>query len=55
MKIRMKVSISGLDFALKPNDETDRFSDAECARLIEAGAAEEVQPEKEPEPKGPLL
>lgn len=39
MKIRMLVSTAGVDFALSPGDETDRFSDKEAARMIEAGQA----------------
>ena len=39
MKIRMLVSTAGVDFALSPGDETERFSDGEAARMIEAGQA----------------
>lgn len=39
MKIRMLASIAGADFALSPGDETERFSEAEAIRLIEAGSA----------------
>ncbi|MCB1499717.1 MAG: hypothetical protein KDK07_07980 [Bauldia sp.] len=39
MKIRMLTSMAGADFALAPNDETDRFPAKEAKRLIEAGYA----------------
>jgi hypothetical protein len=39
MKIRMLVSIAGANVALSAGDETERFSEAEAARLIEAGFA----------------
>ena len=42
MKIKMLVSLAGADYALSPNEETDRFEDAEAIRLIEAGYAEPV-------------
>lgn len=48
MKIKMLVSIAGPDFALSPGEETERFSDAEAARLVEAGyAAPVVEPKLE--------
>ncbi|CAH1672028.1 hypothetical protein [Chelatococcus asaccharovorans] len=39
MKIKMLVGIAGTDFALSPNEETDRFSTKEATRMIEAGMA----------------
>lgn len=42
MKLRMLVSLAGSDFALSRGDETDRFSDNEAARLIEAAYATPV-------------
>lgn len=39
MKLKMLVSIAGANFALSPNDETDRITGAEATRLIESGAA----------------
>ena len=42
MKIRMLTSIAGVDFALMAGDETERFSDAEVARFLAAGIAEEL-------------
>lgn len=39
MKIKMLVSLAGADFALSPQEETDRFGDAEAIRLVEAGYA----------------
>ncbi|MFG1432343.1 hypothetical protein V5F44_11150 [Xanthobacter sp. V2C-8] len=39
MKIKMLVSIAGPDFALSSGDETERFGDAEAARLVAAGYA----------------
>ncbi len=42
MKIKLLVSFAGIDFALDAGSETDRFSDAEAIRMIEAGYAEPV-------------
>lgn len=42
MKIKMLVSVAGADFALDAGSETERFSDAECIRMIEAGYAQPV-------------
>ena len=39
MKIRMAVSIAGVDFALSPGDVTDRFGAEEAARLVKADYA----------------
>lgn len=39
MKLKMLVSFAGVDFALSPGDETDRFSEAEASRFIENGFA----------------
>lgn len=39
MKLKMLVSMAGSDFALSPDDVTDRFSADEAGRLIEAGFA----------------
>lgn len=39
MKIKMTCSIAGADFALSAGDVTDRFSEAEAIRMIEAGYA----------------
>lgn len=44
MKIKMTTGIAGIDFSLAPGDETDRFSDDEAARLVEAGFAVAVTP-----------
>lgn len=44
MKIKMLVGISGIDFALSPGDETERFSDDECGRMIDADMAVPVAP-----------
>ncbi|MBS7699175.1 MULTISPECIES: hypothetical protein [unclassified Chelatococcus] len=46
MKIKMLTSIAGIDFALPPGEETERFSDAEAMRLIEAGMAVPVAEDK---------
>jgi hypothetical protein len=43
MKLRMLTSVAGADFALSPGDETERFSDGEAARMIEAGYAVPVR------------
>lgn len=42
MKIKLLVSFAGVNFALDAGTETDRFSDAEAVRMIEAGYAEPV-------------
>jgi hypothetical protein len=42
MKIKLLVSFAGVDFALDAGSETDRFSDAEAIRMIDAGYAEPV-------------
>lgn len=39
MKIRMLTSFAGLDFTVSANEETERFSEAEAVRMIEAGYA----------------
>lgn len=39
MKLKMLTSMAGSDFALSPGDMTERFSDKEAVRLIEAGYA----------------
>ncbi len=49
MKIKMLAGFSGNDFSVSPEEETDRFSDAEAIRMIEAGyavPAEEAKVEK---------
>ena len=43
MKLKMLTSMAGIDFALSSGDMTDRFSDAEAQRLIEAGYAVPVR------------
>lgn len=43
MKLRMLVSLAGSDFALSRGDETERFDDAQAARLIEAAYAVPVE------------
>ena len=42
MKIKLLVSFAGVGFALDAGAETDRFSEAEAIRMIEAGYAEPV-------------
>ena len=44
MKIKMNTAIAGEGFAVSHGETTERFSDAECKRLIAAGLAEEVKP-----------
>lgn len=39
MKIRMLTSFAGSDFTVAAKEETERFSDAEAVRMIEAGYA----------------
>ena len=46
MKIKMLVSMAGVDFALSPGDETDRFPDDEAKHLVEVGYAVPVAAEK---------
>lgn len=45
MKIKMLVAISG-NVTLNAGDVTDKFTDAECKRLVESGAAVAVAPVK---------
>ena len=42
MKIRLLQSMAGTNFMLNRNDVTERFSAAECIRLVEAGFAEPI-------------
>lgn len=59
MKIKMKVSLSGPEYNLVPNEVTDRFGKKEALRLCKAGYAEPVdtaeaeapEPETEAEPE----
>lgn len=46
MKIRMLTSFAGADFTVSANEETERFSDAEAVRMIEAGYAVPVDEQK---------
>lgn len=46
MKIKMLTSLAGADFALSPDEETDRFGDDEARRLIKAGYALPVVEQK---------
>lgn len=46
MKIRMMVSMAGVDFALAVGEETERFPDGEACRLIDAGYAAPVESKK---------
>lgn len=46
MKIRMLTSFAGADFTVSANEETERFSDAEAVRMIEAGYAVPVDGQK---------
>ncbi|WP_296584236.1 hypothetical protein [Xanthobacter sp.] len=39
MKVRMLVSMAGVDFALSPGDVTERFGDEEATRLVQADYA----------------
>lgn len=39
MKVRMLVSMAGVDFALSPGDVTERFGDEEAVRLVQADYA----------------
>jgi hypothetical protein len=53
MRIRMLQSIVGADFTVDRNEETERFSDAECVRMIEAGFAVPVAAKIERAVKAP--
>jgi hypothetical protein len=39
MRIKMLTCYVGNDFIVNRNEETERFSDAECVRMIENGTA----------------
>lgn len=39
MKIRMLVSVAGVDFALAPGEVTERFGDEDAVRLVQADFA----------------
>ena len=39
MKIRMLTGIAGVGFSLAPDEETERFTNAEAIRMIERGIA----------------
>jgi|GEM_PF-1740060 len=53
MRLKMLIGMSGKDFTLDVNEETDRFGDKEANRLIKAGYAEKAPPveRKKPETK----
>ena len=53
MKIKMLTSLAGADFVLSRGEETDRFGDAEAARLIAAGFAEPVEAIERAVKRGP--
>ena len=44
MTIKMLAGFAGSDFSVSPGDITDRFSEGEEGRMIEAGFAEAVEP-----------
>lgn len=46
MAVKILVGLAGVDFALAPGDITDRFDAAEEARLIAAGYAVAIVPDK---------
>lgn len=46
MKIKMLAGFSGTDFSVSPQEKTDRFSDAEAIRMIDAGYAVPVEETK---------
>jgi hypothetical protein len=52
MKVKMKVSIAGIGFALGPGAETDRFSDSEVERMLAVGMCELIE---EPPPALPAI
>jgi len=47
MKIRMLVSMAGVDFALAPGELTERFGDEEAVRLVQADYAVVITGEAE--------
>ena len=51
--IKMLTAMAGDDFAVKPKELTDRFSDSEEKSYVEAGLAEYVQKQhgKKPQKK----
>lgn len=53
MRLKMLIGMSGKDFTLDVNEETERFGDKEANRLIKAGYAEKAPPveRKKPETK----
>lgn len=53
MKIKMLESMAGRDFSLSVGDTTDRFTNKEAKRFIDAGIAELAPPDpvKKPETK----
>lgn len=46
MKLKMLISLAGTDFALSPNDETERFAGEEAKGLVDAGYAVPVAKQK---------
>ena len=46
MKIKMLTSMAGVDFALSPGEETERFGAKEAQRLVDAGYAVPVAEDK---------
>lgn len=56
MKIKMLASFAGADFSVPAGEETERFSNAECIRMIEAGYAVPVaEPKIERAVKAPVV
>lgn len=41
--IKMLTGMAGVDFSVSPREETDRFSDAEARRFVDAGIAEPTE------------
>lgn len=46
MKLKMLISLAGTDFALSPNEETERFAGEEAKGLVDAGYAVLVAEQK---------
>lgn len=63
MKIKILVSMAGVDFALSPGDVTERFGEEEAARLVQAdfamviaeGIGGAVEDAVEPDPAAPAI
>lgn len=53
MKLRMRVSMAGADFALSPGETTERFTDEDALRLVQADYAVVITGEAETAARAP--